>query len=246
MKVFLRLLMLFLVTVYLGFTFLRWSRESTERRCEAVTVTIADSDRAVFITREEVFRLLNKGKVNPQGKQMDSISTSLIEEVLRRSSFVRDVSVFTTAARTVNVTLTQRLPLLRIMASNGENYYVDERGDRMAPQNYAADVPVVTGLIRENYVKKKLLALGNFLAGDDFWNSQIEQVAVSDDETLVMVPRIGHHSIYFGTPDSIRRKFSNLRTFYEKVLPDVGWNKYSRLDLSHTDRIICKKNTEKD
>ena len=36
-------------------------------------------------------------------------------------------------------------------------------------------------------------------------------------------------------------KFEKLKTFYEKGLNQVGWNKYSRISLEFNNQIICTK-----
>lgn len=52
---------------------------------------------------------------------------------------------------------------------------------------------------------------------------------------------MGNHVIVFGTTDSISQKFRNLYTFYEKVLPEVGWNKYSEISVEHLSQVIGRK-----
>jgi hypothetical protein len=36
---------------------------------------------------------------------------------------------------------------------------------------------------------------------------------------------VGNHVIHLGTFEDYEGKLSNLSAFYEKVLPEVGWNK---------------------
>lgn len=83
--------------------------------------------------------------------------------------------------------------------------------------------------------------LGRFLHNDSFWNDQIEQIYVTPQQRIEMVPRVGNHTILFGTPDSISIKFRNLYTFYEKVLPEVGWNKYTAISVEHVSQIVGRK-----
>ena len=56
-----------------------------------------------------------------------------------------------------------------------------------------------------------------------------------------LVPRVGGHIIHFGTTDSLETKFRNLYTFYQKVLPDVGWNKYAEISVENTGQVVGKK-----
>lgn len=234
------------MTIYLGFAFVSFAKERTNRVCEDVKVTIIDSTHAVFITSAEVFRLLKKERVNPIGQQMDSLSCQQIEEALRKSSFVKEVTCYKTGARSLNIILSQRLPLLRVFPNNGEDYYVDERGDIMRPQGYAADLPVVTGDVTVPFVRKQLLPLARHISQDEFWNAQVEQIDVDAQGNLSITPRVGMQTINFGEVKDFARKLRHLRTFYEKVLPEVGWNKYSEISVAYTNKIICKKNIDTD
>ena len=130
---------------------------------------------------------------------------------------------------------------MRIMADNGDDYYIDDKGNLMNPQGYSADLVVATGSISKSLAKTQLIKLGRFLRDDAFWNNQIEQIYVSPDQRMQLVPRVGGHVIAFGNTDSISQKFRNLYAFYEKVMPQVGWNKYAEISVEHISQIIGRK-----
>ena len=171
-------------------------------------------------------------------KQIDGLA---IERALRRNSFIDSVSCYKSPGGVVNVLILQRLPLLRVKADNGDDYYIDDKGNIMNPQGYSADLVVATGDISRPYAQRQLIKLARFLRDDAFWNNQIEQIYVSPQRHISMVPRVGSHTIAFGTTDSINQKFRNLYTFYEKVLPEVGWNKYAEISVEHVSQIVGRK-----
>jgi cell division protein FtsQ len=39
----------------------------------------------------------------------------------------------------------------------------------------------------------------------------------------------------------MEKKFENLRLFYEKGLPQVGWNTYREIDISYEDQIVGRR-----
>ncbi len=241
MKTLIKLLLLVGIIVYLVFAFADFTTHGDNTMCKNVSVTIADSSHAGFITAEEVDKLLHQSGLYPVGRTMKQIDGSAIEKALRKNTFIDSVSVYKSPNGVLNVLVQQRLPLLRVMADNGDNYYLDNKGNVMNPQNYSADLVVATGNISRQYAKKKLLPLGQFLHDDPFWDNQIEQIYVSQQQTLKLVPRVGSHTIQFGTADSISQKFRNLYTFYEKVLPEVGWNKYAEISVEHLSQIVGRK-----
>ena len=242
MKTLLKLLLLLVSVAYLAFVFLKVSRTETVTTCQSVRMLVADSAKAGFITPAEVERILQQHSLYPIGREMGKISGVEIEKALESNHFVRKAQVYKTPAnRAVNIIVSQRTPLLRIMTEAGD-FYVDESGQRMQAGQYAADVPVVTGKADLNYVRRKLLPLGRLLRADDFWNAQIQQLAVDGNGEVDLVPRVGSQLIHFGDPaQQARIKLRNLRAFYEKVMPEVGWNKYRLINLEHSNQIICKK-----
>lgn len=241
MKTFVKLLLLVGVIVYFGFAFADFTQHGDSTICKQVNFTIADSSHAGFITREEADHLLQVSGQYPVGKEMDQIDGIAIQKALKKNSFIDSVSCYKSPNGVYNVLISQRLPLLRVKADNGDDYYIDSKGHVMNPQGYSADLIVATGSITNQYASRELVKLGRFLRDDDFWNNQIEQIYVTPQRRIKMVPRVGSHIIAFGTTDSISQKFRNLYTFYEKVLPQVGWNKYAEISVEHLSQIVGRK-----
>ena len=245
MKNIFKLLFLLGIIVYLIFAFTKFTKEGDNSVCVGVDISISDSTHSGFITPSEVNRILKASKEYPIGKKMKDINSKKIESELKKNSFIKDVICYKTPASRVHVLVSQRLPLLRIKAENGEDYYVDNRGYVMEPMGYVADLAVVTGNVDKDFTRRKLLPLGLFLQRSDFWNDQIEQIYVNEKKEVDLVPRVGDQIIHLGRPDSIAKKMRNLMAFYEKVMPEVGWNKYKEINIEHTNQIICTKRGKK-
>ena len=209
--------------------------------CTKVNMIVADSMQGGFITSERVEKILQEGKVYPVGKPYDKIDNRQIEDVLQKNSFVQSAVCYKTASGQLNVIIEQRLPILRILANNGDDYYVDEKGFRMKVNGYEADLPVVTGQVTLDYVQKNLVELGKYLRENEFWNSQIEQIEVKPDGELEFVMRVGNTLVVVGDPVNIPVKLRNLQAFYNKVMPEVGWTRYKEISIAYENQIICKK-----
>ena len=80
-----------------------------------------------------------------------------------------------------------------------------------------------------------------FLKKNEFWNSQIEQINILSDKTIELVPRVGQHVVYLGTFANYQEKLERLKKFYTKALNQVGWNKYSRINVEFSNQIICTR-----
>ena len=64
---------------------------------------------------------------------------------------------------------------------------------------------------------------------------------LTDNDEIDLIPRVGNQIIHLGTTENYEGKLRNLEAFYDKVLPEVGWNKYSVINLEFKDQIVCKK-----
>jgi cell division protein FtsQ len=82
------------------------------------------------------------------------------------------------------------------------------------------------------------------LLDDDFWQEQTVQLNVLNDGTLELVPRVGNHIVYLGTPTGIDKKLERLRKFYKYGLSHAGWDRYERINVEFDNQIICKKRSK--
>ncbi len=236
-----------LLAIYLLFAVSAFNKPDTEEVCSQVNIDISDGTSTGFLDAEEIKKILQRKHLYPLGQKMTSVSTRAIEDALRQSPFVDDAQCFKTSGGHICVQLTQRTPIIRVKALNGEDYYVDNHGGIMPNTKYATDIIIATGNINHRYAQKVLTRIGNFISSDKFWQEQIVQINVLADGSIEIVPRVGDHIVYLGEPVYIQRKLARLEKFYKYGLNQAGWNKYSYINMEFDNQIICKKkpnNTE--
>lgn len=243
MKNVLKFLLLLALAAYLVVAVVVLSPRSGGARayCAATDIVVADSDVAGFITRQEIRSILSAAGQYPTGKRMGSVDCGKIESILVKNPFIDNATSYKTAGDRVVVTVTQRLPVMRVISDGGDNYYIDTRGKIMPHMHYSADLAVATGHISRKFAHSTLVPIGRMLKYDKFWDSQIEQIYVDSAGCLEMYPRVGNHVVYLGKPERIPQKLKRLKAFYSQVLNQAGWNKYSRIDLEYENQIICRK-----
>lgn len=240
---FFKIILLLALIAYLGYAFFNIMQKSTDEACQTVCIQIKDSLQASFVTAADVEKKLIAAHLYPQGQLMDSIHGCAIERCLTKYPFIQKATCYKTPGGFANIIVEQRIPVLRVMASNGDDYYMDENGYRMKPDGYEADLVVVTGQVEEAYARKYLVPLGILIRNDAFWNSQIEQINITPQRELELFMRIGDQTIHAGTVTNIGKKLAKLRTFYEKVMPQVGWNLYKDINIAFDNQVVCKKPT---
>ena len=241
MKYVIRLLLLFLSLAYIVFVTVRYSRAEDTRACTALQIDILDSAQATFISKDGIENMLQKYRLYPVGQPMNTISPFKIEHTIESDSFIRRAICSITPGCRIRLAVIQRIPLLRVMADNGEDYYIDDAGTRMEARGYEADLPVATGTVTPDFARKKLKTLGNFLRNDTFWDGQVEQIVVKPNGEVDLIMRIGDQIVHFGKIEDVPIKFRNLYAFYTDIMPKVGWYKYSEISVAYDGRIICKR-----
>ena len=161
---------------------------------------------------------------------------------IEKESFVEKAECYKTLSGHVCINIKQRIPVIRIMADNGDNYYLDNHGNIMPEAGYATDILIATGHISKKYAQNVLSKIANHIVSNTFWKNQTVQLNVLTNGTLEMVPRVGDHIVFLGSPTHIDSKLERLRKFYIYGLNKTGWNKYSYINVEFNNQIICKKN----
>ena len=240
-RIFLTLLML-LILVYLALAVSVLNNKPRAMVCTGVKLDIKDSIYAGFIQQKEVTQLLKKHGLDPAGKRMDEVNTQLVEEQLSTHPLIDGVECYTTPSGLLRIEVSQRIPLLRVMDVQGNNYFVDTKGRKMASNAHCvARLPIATGHISQKMACNELYQFAGFLMQDEFWNAQVEQIHVLKGGVVELVPRVGNHLIYMGQLKGYERKLARLKEFYRKGLNKVGWNKYSRISVEFSNQIICTR-----
>lgn len=241
MRILLSVAML-LIVAYLCMAFTVFSKKPTGRLCTSIEVVTKDTTFSDLFTQRSITDMLKQQKLNPIGRDLDSVSTLKIERELSKNALIDEIECYKTPSGKVFVEIKQKTPVLRVLNNSGENFLVDNKGSIM-PQvsSNAFHLPVVTGKATKAFCAGKLHEFGVFLQHNAFWKAQVEQINVLKDNSIEIVPRVGNHIIYLGQLDDYERKLKRVEKFYAKALNKIGWNKYERINVELSNQIICTK-----
>lgn len=249
------------LAVYLAFGFTKFNKpDDAKQICTKVEIDICDEKSNGFLTTEDIKNRLEDNRMYPLSKPMKYVNGRAIEDMLQKSPFVKTAECYKTTDGHVLITLTQRMPIVRIKSMNNDDYYLDDHFQVMPNTKYTSDLIVATGYISRWYAQRYISLLADALMANDLWKNQIEQINVLPDRGIELVPRVGNHIVYLGqlpecndrvrrakeVGDFVNRKMVRLEKFYKYGLSQAGWNKYSYISLEFDNQIICKKYPEKE
>ena len=240
------------IAIYLTLAFVSFDKKGDSKAlCSKVNIDIADNAAGGFLDAKVIKERLQKTGYYPIGRPLTNVDTRGIEEMLRRSPFVKTAECYKTEGGYVYISVTQRMPVIRIKADNGDDYYVDDHDCIMPRSSYTSDLIIASGNINRWYAINYISPLGKAIMQNDVWKNLIEQIHITPELGVELVPRIGDHIVYIGRLPEINDKrkhekdMTRLEKFYKYGLSQVGWNKYSYINIEFDNQIICKRKDER-
>ena len=237
------------------------THESAKLPCSHLSIQVDNSSGNFFITKNDVLDMIWSKGDSLVGKPISSIPIEVYERHIAANPSVKRAEVYTKHGGILAIKVFQRQPILRVIAADGANFYLDQEGSIMPiSTNYTARVPVATGFITDKQfemqrynvatmsdslknisIRDDLFELTSFIRNDEFWTTQIQQIQVEENGELTLIPTVGDHHILLGSTNKMEEKFRKLLLFYKKGLNKTGWDQYSHINLKYKDQVICTK-----
>jgi cell division protein FtsQ len=237
--------LIFVVTI--GFV----SKRQEEVLCKKIVINIINQQGNFFINEADINALLtNDGHELLMNLPYENFRLKDLEERVNAHKFIQSAEVYRDLAGNMMVDAIQAKPIARIFDPNGPDHYISDQGKILpVSQRFTARVMVLSGAFFTPYLKNDMLAdqagkdLFNFIKfidQDKFWSAQFAQLEVDSRGIINIYPQVTKQLIEFGTVYNYSDKLSKLKIFYDKILPDRGWNRYDRVNLQFKEQIICE------
>src|SRR6185436_6573340 len=135
-----------------------------------------------FVSDEDVEQLIRDNNYEAMIKKpIETLDYSRLEKILENNPYTRKAEIFVNTLGEVQVNVTQRNPILRVINSNGVSFYLDDFGNKIPVSNrFTARVPVATGNIFDSGISedltdstttKKLFHLASYISSDSTLNA---------------------------------------------------------------------------
>lgn len=219
--------------------------------CKDVVILIPGADN--FIEREEIDAILKQSQGVLIGRDLEQVNLEEIEKKIKANPYIAYATVYADMDGIIQIKIDQRQPILRVINAGDQDFYIDKNGLKMpVSPNFTANVLVANGKILEHFSGKvdtlitklatDLYKTALYIGQDTLWNSQIEQAFVNEKSDIELIPRVGNQRIILGNADSLEIKMRNLRAFYKKAMPKVGWDAYKTINIKYINQVVCEKN----
>ena len=188
----------------------------------------------------------DKNKILDDVKQIvltgDHREISSLENELEKMSHIESAEIYFSVNGEVSLSYYEFEPVVRVFNSENQSYYLDSNCKRIPlSEKYTADIILFTGYT-ENIKDDLILNLAKKINSNKFLSNQVSEVFVNETSEAFFIPVLGNHKIKLGSFNNLEIKIKKMMTFYDKIIPKHGWEKYSEINLEYQNQIICLKN----
>jgi len=218
-----------------------------------------DAGRIAGVSVEGAVHFSEKGILAradiPMKALLDTLSLGAVRERLLSHPYVRDARVTRLYPDAVSIGIVERIPVASFM-TNGRIRYLDAEGVVLPylPGEVPYDLPVISGIPELQRTR-----VGEAVDNDDFFEAVSILAAALESDTSVyrLISEVDMKNggdvllfssevavpIIFGRGEA-ERKFTILRTFWEKFVREEGPENLKYIDLRYSDQVVAKWNNK--
>ena len=228
------------------------SNTAKNRLVQSMEITILPEGKAIFLNKTIIADSIESFIGNPIGKNAAAVNIRKLEGQLNKIPAVKKAEVYLGLDGALKLKVEERTPILFVQNTKGQQFYLDSHAVVIpnTPSTPFCDVlvangniPVIMegGKIASGEIIRNVMIVAKFIAVDSVWNAQFQQLYVDNYNDVILIPRIGRHSIVVGNGANLSKKFENLRLFYDQGLKSTGWDQYKSVDISNLNQVVGQR-----
>lgn len=209
--------------------------------CTQVCIVVKDSVKRQFVDAFELEYYLKRHACYPQGDSMRIVDCHAIEQCLLKHEMVREAECYKSPFGKVHITISQRIPVLAVVSSNGY-YYVDS-DRRVMPIRGEVDknLPMLNGAVTERAAMTEYFDFVSWLRDDKYWKERIRAIHVKTSKYIVLTQEGSDAKIILGELEDYEDKLAKLRQLYTKGFDQIGYPEYREYDLRFDNQVVGRK-----
>jgi len=223
------------------------------RESQKITSAVIDIDQThglFFIDSADVMETLHAQRVYPGVNVAQSVPCAQLEKVLEGNPFCDNAEVFIDALGHLHVDVRQRIPVIRIINTNGVGYYLDSAGTKLPLHDkFTARVLAANGYIAASdnnadttghNTLDELRSVALALEADTFLNRLMDQVWVDEKTEIHLIPKFVKQDVLLGDTENLDVKLNKLSAFY-RYTARTSLSNYKSIDLRYHDEIFAAR-----
>jgi len=227
-----------LLLLVVGFLYAFSNARSDRRLVSEPKVGFTGSDN-LFITHQDVSKLLIQNQTGFQNATKDIIDLNQLETALNSNPMVKKAEVFMSVNGTLSAQVEQKRPIARVYTN--ASYYIDDDGSYMPlSKNYSARVPLVTGAVYKNKLQT-VYNMAKTIDEDAFLKEHIIEIHQTSTQDIELRLRQYDFTVQLGDLNQLDKKINNFKAFYQKAIKDKTIDSYSSVNLRFDTQVICTK-----
>lgn len=226
-----------------------------QRPIEQIEVKPLNKHEVDFVSANEIIRMIRRDA--PSMLQVQSINNRNIEHLMNENPYINHVQAYTTLDRVQVIRFSERVPMMQILDLAGNWYYLDrtgvifpmhpERVFRLLPATGYFKPPVkgtentlaqATDSLR-NKAYNIAFRLGRLIHEDKFLNLLIDHIYLDDKQQIELIPTIGSAGIFLGDYQNLQGKLENIAAFYKAKSTTADFGRFTRINASFENQIVC-------
>ncbi|MCD8302495.1 MAG: cell division protein FtsQ/DivIB [Prevotellaceae bacterium] len=237
----LKYLVLLAIVAYLVFVVIEVIRPAENEVCTGVELCLEGDTTNTLIDRSGIIRILSSHKMVIEGRPFRELDIKRIDSLLQSNPYVDTVVSYPSSSGELCIRMRLAEPLLHIIPESGKEFYLDRQGRILPAGGLNTNLCIVTGNVTRQFIKDHLLSLATIVNDDPYWRLQAQQINVTEKREIQLIPRTGNHTVILGDSAKMVEKLQRVRLFYEKGMPEVGWNTYKTINAEYNGQIVCTR-----
>ena len=218
--------------------------------CTNVVVELKNIHDNHFLDEADVARLVAKHAPDIRGIAINRIDLTAIERALLTDRHISDAELYGDLKGNLVVRVELRRPIARIIQDDAPDAYVAEDGVVMGiSDKFSSRVMILSGKGMKPMVEagdltkleggQLLMDMMAHILDDPFWTAQIAQMDLNSEGEISIYPQVTGQVVEFGKAERFEDKLRKLMVFYKEILPQKGWTKYEKVNLTYEGQVIA-------
>jgi len=162
----------------------------------------------LLITNETVSKLLIQNDGGVKNVPKETLVLNELEKALKSNPMIKTAEVYVAVNGKLNAEIEQKTPIARV--STNASYYIDDEGSSMPlSKNYSIRVPLVTGYVEKNNLKK-VFKIARKINKDEFLKKHVFEIHQDINMNLYLRLRKCDFIVQLGDGEFLAKNINNL------------------------------------